>query len=163
MVLLTMTTAIVAAVKEYNEKSKIRPDNIKVAESSPSLSDPAIGKPISHEQVLDIAKYLKTNKEEATSSISYHLGDLLRGSKVYTPPPKPKIEQVRRRNLMTFFLPTADLVWLDRRIQRPHGSAPSRGRSSHVRANDKSAVRLFNSCGACTVHTSFRSAPPGGG
>jgi len=105
-----MTADIVAAIKEYSEKKKNELDDIKVTESSPSLSHPAIGQPISHEQVLDIAKYLKTNKEEATSLTPYRLHDLLRGSKIYTPPLKPKVEKVRRCNLMTFFLATADLV-----------------------------------------------------
>jgi hypothetical protein len=94
-----MTTAIVAAVREYNQKNKNEEEDVKVSESSPSLLDPEIGRPISHEQVLDIVKYLKTrDKDEAVSNTSYRLDDLLRGSKVYIPPPKPKAEKVRPVN-----------------------------------------------------------------
>jgi len=88
-----MTTAIVAAVEEYNEKNKNEEDKTKVAEPFTNLLDPEIGKPISHEEVLAIAKCLKTHKEEATK---YRLDHLLRGSGVYIPPPKPKAEKVRR-------------------------------------------------------------------
>ncbi|KAK8183369.1 endoplasmic reticulum-based factor for assembly of V-ATPase-domain-containing protein [Phyllosticta capitalensis] len=102
MVLLTMTSAIVAAVQtchdlaDAEQMSKLQPP------SEPSLSDPELGKPISHGQLIDIAEFLKArlntpddthdqpvNEEQRPS---FRLNDLLRGSRVYIPPPKPKPE-----------------------------------------------------------------------
>lgn len=104
MVLLTMTSAIVAAVQtchdlaDAEQMSKLQPP------SEPSLSDPELGKPISHGQLIDIAEFLKarlntpddTNDQPVNEEQrpSFRLNDLLRGSRVYIPPPKPKPEPV---------------------------------------------------------------------
>ncbi|RFU33483.1 hypothetical protein B7463_g2910, partial [Scytalidium lignicola] len=55
----------------------------------PSLSNLALGNPISHSQVIDIWRELK-----ATTSLSstYTLEALLQGSNIYIPPPPPKPE-----------------------------------------------------------------------
>lgn len=87
--LLTMTPAMVAAVQEYNEL--LLPQEDTSPSTEPSLADPAAGKPISHSQILDIQKKLKSSSKSHTSP---HLDDLLRGASIYTPPPKPKIEPV---------------------------------------------------------------------
>lgn len=92
MVRLTMTPAIVQALgqlQECDQDSKISDD--------PPLSGAAVGKPISHEQVLAISKRLKQLNVERTlpkDIVPYHLDDLLRGSQVYIEPPKPKNEPV---------------------------------------------------------------------
>ncbi len=93
MVLFTITPAVVAAVQAYSQLHEL-PDELDDA-CEPSLSDPAIGNPISHTQLIAISKVLKEhNKEE--SSLSCHLDELLRGSRIYYEPPKAKAEPVRR-------------------------------------------------------------------
>lgn len=96
MVLLTMTAALVAAVKDYNAIEQQKEETFQSSE--PPLQNPMLGNPISHGQILDIAKALKTSRaspDKKTSSLSYNLDDLLRGSHIYTPPPPPKPEPVR--------------------------------------------------------------------
>jgi hypothetical protein len=93
MVLLSMTPATVAAVKIYLDGGE-RTSN----PDEPLLDEPAIGKPISHGQIIDIAAYLKNNKDLVQQKsqdgqvIPIHLADLLHGSSVYIPPLKPKPE-----------------------------------------------------------------------
>ncbi|KZF21793.1 hypothetical protein L228DRAFT_239735 [Xylona heveae TC161] len=95
MVLFTLTPAMVAAVKEYRALSPAPPD---LSTTEAPLDDPQAGKPISHGQIIDIHRKLK--EEGFTRKISdngkpqaaYHLDDLLRGSAIYVPPPKPKQE-----------------------------------------------------------------------
>ncbi|MCJ1387960.1 hypothetical protein MMC18_000803 [Xylographa bjoerkii] len=98
MVLLTMTAAIVASI-EHCSRLEVELD-IDEHDSSPSLESPAVGKPISHTQVLAISKGMKIaevkekneNKFAVSKSTGYHLDQLLRGSKVYVEPPRPKAE-----------------------------------------------------------------------
>lgn len=93
MVLLTMTPAVVAAVQACYQLHELPIELGNACE--PSLSDPAIGKPISHIQLIAISKVLREhNKQE--SSVPCHLDELLRGSRIYHGPPKPKAEPVRR-------------------------------------------------------------------
>ncbi|MCJ1420446.1 hypothetical protein MMC32_006803 [Xylographa parallela] len=98
MVLLTMTAALVAAIEHCNrlDAGLYKGENV----DSPTLKAPAVGKPISHTQVLAISRCLKNaevgkRKEDSISvsdSTGYHLDQLLRGSTVYVEPPKPKAE-----------------------------------------------------------------------
>lgn len=78
MVLLTMTPAIVEAVKDVSA------DKLRTDDATPLL-EPAVGKPISHEQIVRLWRM----GGEASS-----LEGLLRGSGVYVPPPAPKPEPV---------------------------------------------------------------------
>ncbi|KAM4065692.1 endoplasmic reticulum-based factor for assembly of v-ATPase domain-containing protein [Hirsutella rhossiliensis] len=55
--------------------------------SDPSLTEPAIGRPISHGQVVDLWKRLQSMQPSSCS-----LDALLKGSRVYVPPPPPKPE-----------------------------------------------------------------------
>lgn len=88
-----MTPAIVAAVKVYLDGGEHASNP-----EEPPLDEPAIGKPISHNQIIGIAAYLRSNKDVVQQKsqdgavIPIHLADLLRGSSVYVPPPKPKPE-----------------------------------------------------------------------
>ena len=93
MVLLTITPAIVAALKIYKELN-LAFDEVDGAEE-PSLDDPGVGKPISHTQLIAISKTLRKH-EELEHRVSCHLDELLRGSRIYYEPPKPKAEPVRR-------------------------------------------------------------------
>lgn len=99
MVLLTMTDAVVAAVEVYLENKQLQSNP-----EEPNLNAPKSGNPISHGQLLDISKYLKSNpekvkgKEVDRKQLPIHLSDLLKGCCIYTPPPKPKPEPVRLPN-----------------------------------------------------------------
>ena len=91
-----MTTASVATLQEC-----IRLDLGHVVKpkssTEPSLEDPKVGKPISHGQLIDISRHLNEHYQEncqKTTERPYHLDVLLRGSKVYVPPPPPKKEPV---------------------------------------------------------------------
>lgn len=96
MLLLTMTDAIVKALENLgiqygpveSGEDGVR-NEVQGTAREPSLSGPAIGKPISHGQVIDISRQLKSKGYS-----SYHLDILLRGSRVYVPPPPPKPEPV---------------------------------------------------------------------
>jgi hypothetical protein len=57
--------------------------------SEPSLSNPTLGNPISHSQVIDLWKELKAHSPRPRT-----LDSLLRGTRVYIPPPEPKPEPV---------------------------------------------------------------------
>src|SRR3954471_151278 len=59
----------------------------------PSLSNPKLGNPISHGQVVDLWKEMKARKLSPSN-----LDTLLRGARVYIPPPKPKAEPVSPRS-----------------------------------------------------------------
>lgn len=95
MVRLTITPAILRALEELQGRGQI-PEALGGA-SEPSLDQPATGNPITHGQIIAISKTLKEIKTDATNGkfdtqVSYHLDDLLRGSKVYVERPKPKAE-----------------------------------------------------------------------
>ena len=98
MVRLTITPAILRGLEELQGREQV--PEILCEGSEPSLDQPAIGNPITHGQIIAISNALqktKTDSNNATfdSMVSYHLDDLLRGSRVYIEPPKPKAEPVR--------------------------------------------------------------------
>jgi hypothetical protein len=66
---------------------KEKEGNSKSAE--PSLSDPKVGNPISHGQVIDLSNELKSRGISPRT-----LDVLLRGAGIYVPPPKPKPKPV---------------------------------------------------------------------
>lgn len=88
-----MTPAIVAAVNLYLDGGTYtsNPDE-------PPLTDAEVGKPISHGQLIDVANFLRKNvktirqKSRDGDNIPVHLAELLRGSAVHIPEPKPKLE-----------------------------------------------------------------------
>ncbi|KAJ9649024.1 hypothetical protein H2201_002107 [Coniosporium apollinis] len=97
MVLLTMTRAMVAAVKRCHDVAPGELEKLQLG-SEPSLAVPEVGNPISHGQLIDISKLLKArNKlqedEVEDQDMPYRLNDLLRGSKIHIPPPAPKPAQ----------------------------------------------------------------------
>lgn len=55
----------------------------------PDLKNPKVGNPISHSQILDLFKAVKSTGRE-----QYHIEDLLRGSRLYIPTPSPNPEKV---------------------------------------------------------------------
>ncbi|TRX92541.1 hypothetical protein FHL15_006468 [Xylaria flabelliformis] len=96
MVLLTMTPPMVEALLVLGHSgdshdtttNKPRFDDTELEE--PCMSDPAVGKPISHGQILKTIKTLKAN-----GHVGFRLEEMLRGSTLYVPPPPPKPEPVR--------------------------------------------------------------------
>ena len=97
MVRLTITPAIIRALEELQANGQV-PEAFH-GTSEPLLDQPATGNPITHGQIIAISKALKEIKTDALNGklhtmVSYHLDDLLRGSKVYVDPPKPKAEPV---------------------------------------------------------------------
>ena len=98
MVYLTMTPVILQAldILSAHGQAQITADNA----TEPSLDQPVEGNPISHGQLIEISNKLKQIREEAEyreahdDSVICHLDDLLRGSRIYVEPPKPKVEPV---------------------------------------------------------------------
>ena len=100
MVLLTMTAAMVEALQAYNANPPPKTKPLALA-SEPSLESAAEGVPISHGQIVEISKHLREQAAlkkalETKSRVvpSYHLVDLLKGSRVFVPPAKVKSEPV---------------------------------------------------------------------
>ncbi|KAA6411702.1 MAG: hypothetical protein FRX48_04983 [Lasallia pustulata] len=98
MVQLTMTPAIVAAIEACRKISSSLLSS-EAHGNDPSLKDPRVGNPISHGQIIAISRCLRKHRNSpgaphmtAAEPPSYHLDDLLRGSKVYIEPSKPKAE-----------------------------------------------------------------------
>lgn len=103
MVRLTMTPTILRALEHIQEKGQV--PRVRSEFSEPSLDQPAVGNPITHGQIIAISKTLKEIKTDASNGkeeamVSYHLDDLLRGSKVYIEPSKPKAEPVGSTSLL---------------------------------------------------------------
>jgi TMEM199 family protein len=99
MALLAMTPAMVAAIRKCEKLAGGELEKLLLP-GEPLLAEPGVGNPISHSQLLDVAKVLKKHSAEldgtahTDDAVSYRLNDLLRGSKVYVAPPKPKPEPV---------------------------------------------------------------------
>lgn len=110
MVLLTMTPTMVTAIEKYlqivTSRDKSNGDeNDDVLADEPSLEHPAVGNPISHGQVMDIFTRIRQHRfasemdmQDGQKSYNkdqeFQLEDLLRGSRVYVPPPQSRSEPV---------------------------------------------------------------------
>lgn len=96
MVLLTMTSPMVEALMVLRDASETRHLSTNttpfhhVDVEDPCVEDPAVGKPISHGQILHTIKTLR-----AKGHSGFRLEAMLRGSALYVPPPPPKPQQVR--------------------------------------------------------------------
>ena len=93
-----MTPAILQALDILNAHGQAQ--TVASNETEPSLDQPVEGNPISHGQLIEISEKLKQIKEEADGreapdhGVICHMDDLLRGSRIYVEPPKPKVEPV---------------------------------------------------------------------
>lgn len=98
MVYLTMTPAILQALDILNAYGQAQ--TVASNATEPSLDQPVEGNPISHGQLIEISEKLKQINEEAEGreaqdyNVICHMDDLLRGSRIYLEPPKPKVEPV---------------------------------------------------------------------
>ncbi len=89
MVLLTMTPSIVEGLSTLSNDAHSQQKKVPPLKNEPSLDSAAVGNPVSHSQVIDIWTALRD-----AGNRRYTLETLLRGSKVYVPPPPPKPEPV---------------------------------------------------------------------
>lgn len=107
MVLLTMTPSIVGGLGILGESATPVSFQSEPAETptEPSLESPALGKPISHSQILDLWERLRDMEQT-----EYTLEKLLQGASVYIPPPPPKPEPVSPRRLPPTRLSTIQLT-----------------------------------------------------
>ncbi|CAN8105462.1 unnamed protein product [Discula destructiva] len=85
MVLLTMTPSIVEAIHKRKDDA---PRERQTQDGDTTLEEPAVGKPISHAQIISLWEDL-----EEHDGVKYSLESLLRGAAVYIPPPPPKPEK----------------------------------------------------------------------
>jgi hypothetical protein len=89
MVLLTLTPAAKSAVELYNQLSDQKHHD---PSSGPSLSEPIVGAPVSHAQLIQVARFLREN--QLSNKNDFRLDTLLKGANIYVPPPKPKPQPV---------------------------------------------------------------------
>ncbi|OIW26612.1 hypothetical protein CONLIGDRAFT_655976 [Coniochaeta ligniaria NRRL 30616] len=87
-----MTTSIVEGLAKSKGSGENTdwPDEAKPPadrNDEPTLDNPAVGQPISHGQIVDLWRKLREAGEK-----DYTLENLLRGAKVFVPPPLPKPE-----------------------------------------------------------------------
>lgn len=93
MVQLTITTAIIEALEltPVDAPEATGPSEEETSPAAePSLEHAQVGNPITHGQVVDLWRRLT-----AAGIKDYSLERLLKGSRVYVPPPPPKAEPVR--------------------------------------------------------------------
>ena len=86
MVLLTVTPLIAEGLQLVDLSAELLP-----SDGEPSLKDATVGNPILHGQIVELWTLLRTKGHN-----DFTLEGLLRGSKVYVPPPPPKPEPVRQ-------------------------------------------------------------------
>lgn len=91
MVLLTVTTSIAEGLGVWKELAKSDQRKLQRCESDPVLDYATVGDPISHGQIIDLWTELRNAELK-----QYTLERLLKGSRVYVPPPPPKPEPVCR-------------------------------------------------------------------
>lgn len=108
MVYLTITPAILDAI-EYIERSG---EHVRWDEGNEQLSQtcPAVGHPISHVKILNIAARIRElatsrNNETLQHVPPHRIDHLLRSSRLYVEPAKPKAEPVRsqRQRLIKYY------------------------------------------------------------
>lgn len=117
MVLLTLTPTAKSAVELYNQLSDQKYHDTS---SDPSLSEPTIGAPVSHAQLIQVARFLR--ESHLPNKNDFRLDALLKGANIYVPPPKPKSQPVCKPATSTSSqLPFADMFPPDCRIHRPDG------------------------------------------
>jgi hypothetical protein len=84
-----MTPSIVEGLNTLSNDAHPQQKKVPSLKNEPSLDGAAVGNPLSHSQVIDIWTALRD-----AGNRRYTLETLLRGSKVYVPPPPPKPEPV---------------------------------------------------------------------
>ena len=95
MVLLTMTQAMVDVLKYLKVSRCMVSDEHGDVSADSCLDNPQVGAPISHEQIINLAKTPRALAGLSSDGSQDHmpscrLEHLLRGARVYVEPPKPK-------------------------------------------------------------------------
>ena len=98
MVELTITKAIYSALR-YCSDQDVHGWPLETVEGDYPLTDPQVGQPISHTQVIALSRTLRDHVEgqgamPGDGTVKCHLDDLLRGSTIYVEPPKQRAEPV---------------------------------------------------------------------
>lgn len=104
MVLLTVTPAAKAAIKEY---CKLRKDSQdceydELGAKLSELSSAEIGSPIDHNDLIELSTFLlrnTRNDDETRVAKGWRLDSLLKGANVFQAPPAPKPEPVRSEEI----------------------------------------------------------------
>jgi len=128
MVLLTVTPAAKAAIDVYNNLRNVEVDIDSAGSEEPSLLQASIGDPISHSQLIEISRFLQDKEKHSSAQRlsaedgSTRLDTLLKGSKIYTAPPKQKPEPVRITFRIVNVLRISSLTWYVIRAQNMSNS-----------------------------------------
>ena len=94
MVLLAMTPAVAQALQYLQQIDMDLEDEKRPGDTA--LRDAKVGQPISHEQIIQLSAKLKHMERELKlqNVPSHSLDRLLKGSRVFIEPKKPKVEPV---------------------------------------------------------------------
>jgi hypothetical protein len=98
MVLLTLTPAAKSAVELYNRLSDQEHHD---PSSDHSLSEPTVGAPVSHAQLIQVARFLC--ESQLPNKNDFRLDTLLKGANIYVPPSKPKPQPVCIHTILLSF------------------------------------------------------------
>ncbi|TQS37388.1 hypothetical protein Golomagni_02141 [Golovinomyces magnicellulatus] len=96
--------------EEQDDMSSTEIENPKI----PKLTQPKVGNPITHLQILDLSKLMKCRAHG-----SYSLEKMLRGSKIYIPPPLPKPEKTLEYKSLMARLRREEEAHLYQRMTKP--------------------------------------------
>ncbi|KAG9569028.1 hypothetical protein KCU71_g2590, partial [Aureobasidium melanogenum] len=129
MVLLTLTPTAKSAVELYNQLSDQESDDTS---SDPSLSEPTIGAPVSHAQLIQVARFLR--ETDIPNKNDFRLDALLKGANIYVPPPKPKPQPTAEYTALMARLRREEENIAYQRLINPTSSIPE---PSRIRAEDE--------------------------
>lgn len=132
MVQLLQTPAIFRAVEYLDSRGELSDLGVGSPDRSRNITNNAL--PISHETVIRISQRIQelsltSTPDEMLALPRYHLDDLLRGSRIYIEPPKPKAEPVSPLP-PNYSQPIAHFA--DLRVQGLDGTSSTRGRGPAI-------------------------------
>lgn len=157
MVLLTATPGIISAIKALPLTAR---EELSLAET-PSLNDP-----ISHEQLISIARRLSSHPSRSTNTgeeddaaetvdsptcegSKYTLNSLLRGAKLYIPPPPPKPAPVSDFHIIFCLILLFNRPALEPRIPCLESEAVGRSRTKPIQFPPPSSLPIRIETSAC--------------
>lgn len=157
MVLLTATPGIISAIKALPLTAR---EELSLAET-PILNDP-----ISHEQLISIARRLSSHPSRSTNTdeeddvaetvdsltcegSKYTLNSLLRGTKLYIPPPPPKPAPVSDFYIVFHLIMLSNRPALESRVPCPESEAVGRSRTKPIQFPPPSSLSIRIETSAC--------------
>ncbi|KAH0021302.1 hypothetical protein KCU78_g6184, partial [Aureobasidium melanogenum] len=129
MVLLSLSSTAKSAVELYNQLSDQKYHDTS---SDPSLSEPTIGAPVSHAQLIQVARFLR--ETDIPNKNDFRLDALLKGANIYVPPPKPKPQPTAEYTALMARLRRDEENIAYQRLINPTSSAPE---PSRIRPEDE--------------------------